>query len=60
MCAVYMGYLFIMQVDGQLRDSLMRAVFLVVRTIEERGAVDFALNRLDSVDGQRSIHFDTR
>lgn len=43
----------------QLQDKLMKAVYMRTRTIEEKGAVDFALAKLDA-KGKKSMHYDPR
>lgn len=43
----------------ELQDRLMKAVYMRTRTIEEKGAVDFALAKLDS-KGKKSMHYDPR
>lgn len=42
-----------------LQDRLMKAVYMRTRTIEEKGAVDFALAKLDA-KGKKSMHYDPR
>lgn len=43
----------------QLQDKLLKAVYMRTRTIEEKGAVDFALAKLDA-KGKKSMHYDPR
>jgi hypothetical protein len=45
-------------VDEEFRSWLMKAVYTHLRTIEEKGAVDFALAKLQQ--GDRSMHYDPR
>lgn len=42
-----------------LQDRLMKAVYMRTRTIEEKGAVDFALAKFDA-KGKKSMHYDPR
>lgn len=45
--------------SSKLQDALLKAVYMRTRTIEEKGAVDFALAKLDA-KGKRSMHYDPR
>ncbi|KAI8467033.1 MAG: hypothetical protein J3K34DRAFT_524039 [Monoraphidium minutum] len=47
------------EASGRLREALLKAVYARTRTIEEKGAVDYALARLDA-KGKRSMHYDPR
>ncbi|KAF6260926.1 hypothetical protein COO60DRAFT_1504005 [Scenedesmus sp. NREL 46B-D3] len=45
--------------SSRLQETLLKAVYMRTRTIEEKGAVDFALAKLDA-KGKRSMHYDPR
>lgn len=45
--------------SDKLRSALTKAVYVSTRTMEEKGAVDFALARLDA-NSAKSMHFDPR
>lgn len=45
--------------SSSLQDVLLKAVYMRTRTIEEKGAVDFALAKLDA-KGKKSMHYDPR
>lgn len=45
--------------SAKLQDALLKAVYMRTRTIEEKGAVDFALAKLDA-KGKKSMHYDPR
>ncbi|KAF8072754.1 hypothetical protein HT031_000414 [Scenedesmus sp. PABB004] len=45
--------------SARLSEGLLKAVYARTRSIEEKGAVDFALAKLDA-GGKRSMHFDPR
>eukprot|EP00878_Enallax_costatus_P021104 GHUV01022335.1.p1 GENE.GHUV01022335.1~~GHUV01022335.1.p1 ORF type:complete len:288 (+),score=107.45 GHUV01022335.1:350-1213(+) len=47
------------QPSQKLQDALLKAVYMRTRTIEEKGAVDFALAKLDA-KGKKSMHYDPR
>lgn len=46
-------------ISDKMRTALMKSVYTTVRTMEEKGAVDFALAKLD-LGGKKSVHFDPR
>lgn len=45
--------------SSSLQERLLKAVYMRTRTMEEKGAVDFALAKLDA-KGKRSMHYDPR